>query len=314
MIKATLISLLLTIASAKNPSVLSPKGMTYNAGDVVEIQWSKDCDTGSVNIDLVDTSKKIITYPIVIASGVSTESGKYSWKVPSELKSASGYQIRVWGTHQPAVNESEGVSQKFTVLNTLPNAINTFTVISPSKNSPCVAGKLCSIAWNYPEAGMYPAMVDIAIYRVGSVEPIMNIATVSSSLKCYNWAVPNDANLLSNDVYVSVSGQGQPVVGPSQSNNMGGNSEAFHVAPVGSQEQAPGHRDGKTSGQGTNDKKDEKTKKDERKVVKKELPKPQSKPRIAGASKNDKNAASQSTFNFGIAGLVLAISVLSLYL
>lgn len=267
-----LASLILAAAavSAINPAVEAPFNMTYNAGNTVDIKWVS-ADTGFINIDLVDLDSKILQFPMAIAHGVPSESGKYSWKVPASLKSASGYQVRVWGTQQPAPGaKGEGLSPMFTILNTIPQAVNQFTVLSPSKQQPCAAGSVCKIAWDFPQdAHMYPAMVDIALYRVGQLEPIQMIATVDSTTKSYEWTVPADYASLGNDVYISVSGQGQPPAGPSMSNEMAGNSQAFVI------QQTPPAPESKPEKQ---DKKDDKPKS------------PREVPKVSGSTKKE-NAA-----------------------
>lgn len=258
-------------AYAANPQVLAPNNMTYSAGDSVEIKWA-DAQTGYINIDLVDSSPEVLQYPLNIASGVPASAGKYSWKIPPQLKTASGYKIRVWGSQPPAGESDKGISSSFTIMNALPNAVNNFAVATPSKEKPCVINTPCKITWDYPLGSNYPAQVDIALYRVGNPSPLMHIATVDSDLKSYTWNVPAEAGAIGSDVYISVSGQGQPLIGPGMGNDMGGNSRAFVVAleaPV-----------------------EEKKEKIEKKKVDKKVEKEEkSQPRLAGASQKEESSA-----------------------
>ncbi|PJF19674.1 hypothetical protein PSACC_00500 [Paramicrosporidium saccamoebae] len=281
-------SLFLAVVAAGNPKVISPGNMTYSAGDVMNIQWDGS-NTGFVNIDLVDMYPDVLQFPLMIASGVPGEAGKYSWKIPSELKTAAGYCLRVWGSQAPQPGASEGLSSTFTILNDVPNAVNTFLVTSPNKDCPCAIGTNCQIKWDFPITSNYPAMVDIAVYRVGNPTPLLEIATVSSTLKGYTWAVPNDPNLMTGDVYISVSGQGLPLAGPSMANDMGGNSMAFAVQPT--PPPAPVEK-----------KEDEKKKDEKKKMPKVEPPKP----KVQGAAKKEGNGAE----NVKAAAAMVAAAVL----
>jgi len=294
---------------AKNPNVRSPGPMTYTAGKPMEVAWD-DGDTGYVNIDLVQDDPSILAFPMMIAS-VPREAGKYSFTLPESLKSAGKYHIRVWGDQQPQ-SGSSCISAPFTVLNVAPEAINSFTVTSPNKSNPCVADKVCKIAWDYPPNGMHPAMVDVSLYRVGNPYAIEHIGTFDSSVKSANWVVPHDSSIRQSDVYISVSGKGQPDVGPQQTTDMGGNSQAFIIAEPGS----VSHQDASSDVQGQGhskkeDKKDEKedkkedkdkdSKKDNKKDKKMDLPKVEPKDKkLTGAAAKDKNSASQITVSAGV--------------
>lgn len=292
LLKTIPILFLATLAAASNPKVVTPKSMTYEAGKTMEITWS-DAHTGFVNIDLIDSDPSILPYPMVIANGVPATDGKYLWTIPSNLKSAGDYSVRVWGNHQPTSQE-DGISQKFSILNVIPDAINTFTVIHPNAKSGCIVGSTCQITWDFPQNGLYPAMVDISLNRVGELVPLMQIAQVSSSLKNFNWAVPDDQNLLKGDVYISVSGSGAPLIGPSMSNDMGGNSQAFSLAA-------------KTAEDDKKEDDDDKEKKDEKK--KKEDPKKEE-PKIRGNTKKSNAATSVSVSVAGLAACVAAVAML----
>jgi hypothetical protein len=292
MFKAVSALMLATTVLAANPHVFAPNNMTYQAGEVMEIKWG-ETNVGFVNIDLVDIYSDVLQFPIMIAAGVPAANGKYSWKIPSNLKTAAGYSLRVWGNQAPA-QSGEGTSNMFTILNNIPNAVNTFTVTSPNKDSPCAAGSQCVVSWDYPLTGNYPAAVDIALYSVGSPNPLLNIATVSAAQKSYTWNVPSDANLLGANVYVGVSGSGSPLAGPGMSNDMGANSQAFVV----SQASAAASKD------------ENKDKKEDKKVEKKTEKKPEP-PKVSGASKKEKNAAStiQASVTL-LAALALPIALL----
>lgn len=298
MIKALSLILLAALAAAKNPTVITPKGMTYNAGSTLDITW-KDAETGYVNIDIVAVDGKTLEFPMMIASGVPAQACHYTWNIPAELKSSS-YQLRVWGAQQPQSGEqAEGVSPKFTILNTLPNAVNTFRVITPNAKQACEAGTTCQITWDYPLNTMHPAMVDVALYRVGNPNPIAFIGTFDSTAKGASWNVPNDPSLLTGDVYISVSGSGMPIAGPGMSNDMGGNSQSFMVA-------APG------TSQTTESKEGKEEKKSEKKTPKK-MPRPVD-PKVKGVTEKKANDADSMTVGIGSVAVVLGLTLLSMYI
>jgi hypothetical protein len=171
----------------------------------------------------------------MIAS-VPNAAGKYNWDIPTNLKNASSCQIRVWGDHQPTC-VSDGMSPQFSIVNDIPNAVTQFVVLSTSSQQPCEAGKKCAITWDYNPHAVYPASVSIDLYQVGSKAPVQHIATVSSRLKQYEWNVPKDAALTKGQFYISVNGQGVPLPGPGQGNDMGANSAAFAIQEPKPEEQ-----------------------------------------------------------------------------
>jgi len=300
---------LLAIFSAfvfgENPSVLSPVQMTYTAGKPMEVAWQGG-NTGFVNIDIVQEDSSILAFPMMIAS-VPRDAGKYTFTVPESLKSAGKYHVRVWGDEHPR-SGSSCISAPFTVLNVAPQAISSFTVTSPSKSNPCVADKVCKINWDFPANAMHPAMVDISLYRVGNPYAIEHIGTVDSSLKSYNWVVPHDSAIRSGDVYVSVSGQGQPVVGPGQSNDMGGNSQAFIVAEpnnasnqdASSDMSGQSHKDDKKEDKDSKEKDNKKDDDKKNKKNDKKMEPPKVDKKVSGAAAKDKNSASQVSVSAGI--------------
>ncbi len=226
----------------ENPSVASPKNMTYNAGMKIPITW-KDSSTGYVNIDLINMYRNVLEQPYNIAVGVPAKEGKFEWTIPADLKTAVGYQIRVWGAYQPKSVDSFGNSAMFTIFNDIPNAVNNFIVTSPNKASPCRIGEACKITWDYPTTINAPLDVDVVLYAVGNPVPLQKLATVRASDKQFTWDVPADSTLLkAGNVFISVDGSGIPHEAPKMASNMGANTEAFQVStplpkPVESAEQ-----------------------------------------------------------------------------
>lgn len=224
-------TLAVVYAYNENPVVSSPKNMTYSAGMKIPITW-KQASTGHVNIDLVNMYRNVLDTPYSIATSVPAADGKFEWTIPADLKTAVGYQIRVWGAFQPKSVDNFGNSALFTVFNDIPNAVNNFIVVSPSKSSPCHLDGACEITWDYPKTINGPQDVDIVLYEVGNPVPLKKLATVSAADKKFVWDVPADAELLKHgNVFISVDGSGVPHEAPKMASNMGANSEAFKMAP-----------------------------------------------------------------------------------
>jgi hypothetical protein len=217
--------------AVRNPVVIAPTEGTFNAGDNVEIKWT-DATTGFVNIQLVNESPDVLSSPFTIALGVPAVAGKYVWKVPSSLKSASRYRIIVWGIRPSDNLEKSALNGGFTIVNNIPNAVNTFRVLTPNANKQCAVGGPCTISWDYPDfSDSRPAYVHVRLFKGDNTVPSMYIAHVPADQKSYTWNVPNDQSLLGPDMYISVSAEGSPAAGPGIGDNMGGNGEKFKMDP-----------------------------------------------------------------------------------
>ncbi len=228
--KTLAILALAAIVKAANPTVeVLHADHAFKPGEVVEIQWG-DAVTGTLNIDIVDSNYKVLSYPITIASGIAAASHKYEWTVPTNLKTGESYAIRVWGAYQPGVQPGAGVSQNIQIDNSESATFAAFTVTKPSEESPCYVGEDCEISWDYPEHSNYPADVDVSLFKVGTPYPALFLGTVSSASKSFLWKdVPADKNIMDGSVFIAVSGQGVPVAMPGASDDMGGNSAAFTI-------------------------------------------------------------------------------------
>jgi hypothetical protein len=228
-----IIAFLLAIGCAlasRNPVVLSPNNGTVAAGDTVVIRWA-NATTGFVNIDVESTFSEVLRSPLIIALGVPATQKSFSWKVPDILRTAVGYQVRVWGSAPPKAGDKFGVSPMFTVFNNIPKAINAFKVLSPNGEQPCEVGKPCEIKWDFPDTINGPAYVHIRLFKAGHQSPLADIAEVPAAQKSYTWQVPENAPYMhEKGLYVSVSGAGTPPSGPGFSNEMGGNGQAFGFA------------------------------------------------------------------------------------
>jgi hypothetical protein len=215
----------------RNPVVISPKNGTYNAGDSVEIKWA-NATTGFVNIQLVNDFPEVLQSAYTIALGVPAVDGKYTWKVPSSLRTAAGYKIIVWGVKPSDNLEKSGQTNSFTIINNVPNAVNTFKVLTPNSEKQCAVGAPCVITWDYPDHfEQRPAYVHVRLFKGESLVPAMYIAQVPADQKTFTWNVPNDKTLLGPDMYISVSSDASPAAGPGLGDNMGGNGQTFKMEP-----------------------------------------------------------------------------------
>lgn len=224
----SILSAICAASNLPNPQVLEPKNMTYNAGMTIPIKWS-GAKTGFVNIDVINVYRDVLSRPVTIASGVPADKGIFQWKIPSILKTAVGYKIRVWGAYQPEKSDLEGVSQMFTVFNDIPDAVNNFIVLTPNSKKPCAVNYPCMITWDYPETIDPPNQVHLGLYRVGDSKPAYKIATVNAAEKSFKWQVPNDPTLLQGNVFIAVDGSGVAPAGPKMASSMGANSQAFSI-------------------------------------------------------------------------------------
>jgi hypothetical protein len=215
----------------KNPVIIAPTNGTYNAGDSVEIRWV-NATTGFVNIQLVNDFSEVLSSPFTIALGVPAADGRYVWKVPSSLRTAAGYKVIIWGIKPSDNLEKSGQTASFTIINNIPNAVNTFKVLTPNADKQCAVGAPCVITWDYPQhLDPRPAYVHVRIFKGDSLVPSMYIAQVPADQKTYTWNVPNDKGLLGPDMYVSVSADASPAAGPGLGDNMGGNGQTFKMEP-----------------------------------------------------------------------------------
>lgn len=220
-----------TANSGRNPVVLSIKNGTYSAGEEIIIKWA-NATTGFLNIDLVNEFSEVLKDPVTIALGVPASDNQYAWKVPDFLRTAVGYKIRVWGQAPPNPLEKSnlGSSASFTIFNNVPQAVNTFKVLTPNSKQVCAVGQPCQITWDYPQTINGPAYVHIQLFKAGNPNPVFKIDDVPAELKAYTWNVPNDPALINEGLYVSVSGAGTPPAGPGFSNEMGANGQPFAIA------------------------------------------------------------------------------------
>lgn len=229
LILATLSSAARNPAQLKNPVVVAPQNGTYNAGDIVEIKW-KDATTGFVNIQLVNDFTEVLNNPLTIALGVPAGEGKYSWKVPASLRTATGYHVIVWGVKPSAGQEKSGQTSTFTIVNNIPQAVNTFKVLSPNADKRCAVNAPCVITWDFPEhMDQRPAYVHVRMFKGDSQTPALYIAQVPADQKTYTWNVPNEKGLLAEDMYISVSSESSPPAGPGLGDNNGGNGQIFKM-------------------------------------------------------------------------------------
>ena len=187
---------------------------------------------GFVNIQLVNDAPEVLSSPFTIALGVPAIDGRYMWKVPASLKTSGSYRVIVWGIKPSSNLEKSGQTVSFTIINNIPNAVNTFRVLTPNANRQCAVGSPCVISWDFPEYhDQRPAYVHVRLFKEGASVPSVYIAHVPADQKTFTWNVPNDASLLGPGMYISVSAEGSPTPGPGQGDDMGGNGQLFKMEP-----------------------------------------------------------------------------------
>jgi hypothetical protein len=153
-------------------SVTSPKqGDTWYRGKTHTIQWQSAFAGNNVKIEYGIGSSYY-----TIASSASN-SGTYSWTIPSGLFPGSSYKIRVTSlSYNDIYNESSffSINEQFIQIN------------SPHSTSTWYLGERNTITWNSANAGNF---VKIELYR----NSIYNSTIVSSTSnsETYSWTIPS---------------------------------------------------------------------------------------------------------------------------
>jgi hypothetical protein len=292
-----------------NPVVLAPKNGTYKAGEEMEIVWA-NATTGFVNIQVDNDYPEVLGgNRYTVALGVPASLNRFVWKIPRDLRSAAGYHMNVWGVAPPSDLEKAGNTEGFTILNQLKDSVTTFKVLTPNAKQPCATNAPCVITWDYPKhmEGERPAEVHLRLFQGHNLKPSLVIATnIPADQKTYTWNVPNDASLLSKDMYISVNAEAVPPAGPGLGDNMGGNGQVFNLDSVLPQpeldEEAMSAADHKSSESGSVE------------IVTETVTEMIRRTQTGKPEKQDKNAGSAVAPALPAAALLLAIVPLALFL
>jgi len=159
-----------TLSSPVVSAVSSPKGgESLTPGTTQAITWTSNF-SDKVNIQLyTDTACQ------TIASNVSN-TGKYTWTVPTTVHAGSNYRIRV---SSAVIDAAKCLSNKFTITPFI-------TIYSPTSTVSAYSGSSLYLSWgdNLTEN------VKIDLYKGSSL--YANIGTFISSnyLLYYNWTIP----------------------------------------------------------------------------------------------------------------------------
>jgi hypothetical protein len=157
----------LTISSPNN-------GEQWQAGTTHSVTWSWTGSISSVKIELLKSGALDST---IVASTSNT--GSYSWAIPSTLAIGSDYKVRITSTDGTAVSdESDSV---FSVTGSI-------TVVAPNGGESWIAGRTYVITWTSTGGGL--AYVKIDLYRGGSYLSTLTPSTANDG--SYDWGIPSN--------------------------------------------------------------------------------------------------------------------------
>ena len=161
--------------------LLSPNGgETLAAGSTQAISWSYGGDPGSsVKIELLKGGVVNRT----VARRVSTSSGSYNWKIPSDQTPGSEYQIKVTSTSNGSYTDTS--DNNFTIVGPPPP---TISVVSPNGGENWQAGTTQTIRWGC--SGNPGSYVKIELLKGGTLNrTITNRASANNG--SFNWRIPS---------------------------------------------------------------------------------------------------------------------------
>jgi hypothetical protein len=155
-------------------------GETLAAGSTQTISWSYGGNPGSyVKIEL---SKGGVVNR-TIARRVSTSSGSYNWKIPSDQTPGSDYKIKITSTSNRSYTDTS--DNNFTIVGPPPP---TISVVSPNGGENWQAGTTQTIRWGC--SGDLGSYVKIELLKGGTLNrTITNRASASSG--SFNWRIPS---------------------------------------------------------------------------------------------------------------------------
>jgi hypothetical protein len=166
------------VASACTYNVSVPGALDiWNTGSAASIRWFKSgiC-SDRVDIDLLRDGELVA----IIATS-QLNNGSATWVVPSTLRTALEYQVRV----RDLDDGSSGVSREFIIVN---RAYCGYRVTQPAAGDTWFRGSTHSIRWT--RAGTCTSPVDLHLLRSG-IE-VITIAEGAGDSGSYSWSVPSD--------------------------------------------------------------------------------------------------------------------------
>jgi hypothetical protein len=150
----------------------------WHTGSAASIRWTKSGSCSDrVDIDLLRDGQWVMT----IASN-QLNNGSASWMVPSSLRSALDYQVRV----RDRDDASFGLSREFIIAN---SAYCGYRVTQPAEGDTWYRGTSYTVRWN--RAGTCLSPVDLYLLQ-GAIE-VAVIADETGDDGAFTWTVPTDA-------------------------------------------------------------------------------------------------------------------------
>ncbi|RPI23755.1 MAG: hypothetical protein EHM57_03525, partial [Actinobacteria bacterium] len=150
----------------------------WHTGSAASIRWTKSGSCSDrVDIDLLRDGQWVMT----IASN-QLNNGSATWMVPSSLRSALDYQVRV----RDRDDDSFGLSREFIIAN---SAYCGYRITQPAEGDTWYLGTSHTVRWN--RAGTCPSPVGLHLLR-GDIE-VAVIAEETGDDGAFTWTVPSDS-------------------------------------------------------------------------------------------------------------------------
>jgi hypothetical protein len=161
------------------------------------VTWSTNMTSGTVRIDLIDSSS--LTVVANIRPSVTAHPGSYTWAIPATLATGS-YKIKISSVAAPTLVSG---------LNTNAFSINlpTVTVNAPA-NVTAGAGTSLALGWTTALTGL--VKIDLTDNTGGLVSNIKSSVAVSPA--AYNWAVLVNAVTSTGTYKVRVTSTSNPAI------------------------------------------------------------------------------------------------------
>ena len=182
------IAAVLLMGGSNNPAtpsitVNSPaQDSSHVRGSALNIQWTKTGDTGStVKIEYGHLSVQTMT--IIAASASNT--GSYSWNIPSGIATGTDYYILVMSNSNTSV---WGTSGSFAITAGGTSYVGTITVTGPTAGASYVRGTSMNIQWT--STGNIGTNVKVEYKRNADSTWTLIVASVANS-GSYSWGIPS---------------------------------------------------------------------------------------------------------------------------
>lgn len=182
------IAAVLLMGGSNNPAtpsitVTSPaQDSSHVRGSALNIQWTKTGDTGStVKIEYGHLSVQTMT--IIAASASNT--GSYSWNIPSDIATGTDYYILVMSNSNTSVWDTSG---SFAITAGGTSYVGTITVTGPTAGASYVRGTSMNIQWT--STGNIGTNVKVEYKRNADSTWTLIVASVANS-GSHSWGIPS---------------------------------------------------------------------------------------------------------------------------